>query len=88
MLLLISTQAFGARLPLADFSDAVQELAARSSSAVVQISVKGRKRVDEDSPRRAGYVAESQTKGSGVIVDPSGYIGPTRTSSTAPGLLM
>jgi serine protease Do len=71
---LIGTQAFGSRVPLADFSDAVEELAARSSSAVVQISVRGRKRVDEESPRRAGYVAESQTKGSGVIVDAAGYI--------------
>ena len=59
VILLLGTEAFGARLPLADFSDAVEELAAHSSSAVVQISVRGRKRVDDESPRRAGYVAES-----------------------------
>jgi serine protease Do len=74
VLLLAGIQVFGARIPLADFSDAVQSLAARSSSAVVQISIRGRKRVDDDSPRRAGYLAESQSKGSGVIVDSSGYI--------------
>ena len=61
-------------MALAGFSDAVEELAAHSSAAVVQISVRGRKRVDEDSPRRAGYVVESQTKGSGVIVSSDGYI--------------
>ena len=70
----LSVQAFGAKMPLADFSEAVEELASHSSAAVVQISVRGRKRVDEDSPRRAGYVAESQTKGSGVIVSSDGYI--------------
>ncbi|HEY3839221.1 MAG TPA: trypsin-like peptidase domain-containing protein [Bryobacteraceae bacterium] len=72
--LLIGVTGSGARLPLADFSDAVQSLASHASSAVVQISVHGRRRLDDDSPRRAGYVAESQTKGSGVIVDSSGYI--------------
>src|ERR1039457_4547721 len=70
----LSVQAFGTKMPLADFSEAVEELASHSSAAVVQISVRGRKRVDEDSPRRAGYVAESQTKGSGVIASPDGYI--------------
>ncbi len=79
----LSVYAFGASmepgqrrqaLALASFSDAVEELASHSSAAVVQISVRGRRRVDEDSPRRAGYVTESQTKGSGVIVAADGYI--------------
>src|SRR5947207_2643066 len=60
--------------PLADFSAALEELAKASSSAVVQISVRSRRRVDEETPRRTGFVAEHSSSASGVILDPNGYI--------------
>jgi serine protease Do len=60
--------------PLAEFSTALEELAKASRSAVVQISVRSRRQMDEESPRRAGFVAEHSSSASGVILDPNGYI--------------
>jgi serine protease Do len=60
--------------PLAEFSTALEELAKASSSAVVQISVRSRRQMDEESPRRTGFVAEHSSSASGVILDPNGYI--------------
>ena len=58
----------------AQYSESIEDLARVASPAVVQISVQGRAPVDEGDSRRAGYVAEQRSSGSGVIVDPAGYI--------------
>jgi serine protease Do len=59
---------------LAEFSLAVEELCASVSPAVVQIEVRTRTQVDSEDERHAGYFAKESASGSGVIVDPSGYI--------------
>lgn len=59
---------------LSDFSTAVEELVASASPAVVQIDVKLRAPVDSGDGRRAGFFANQQASGSGVIMDPAGYI--------------
>jgi serine protease Do len=59
---------------LAQFSASIEELARASSPAVVQISVRGRAPLAEGGMQRAGFVADQQATGSGVIVDPDGYI--------------
>src|SRR5581483_701963 len=59
---------------LAEFSAAVEELCSAASPAVVQIEVRTRTQVSNEDERRAGYFAKESASGSGVIVDPSGYI--------------
>jgi serine protease Do len=59
---------------LNEFSAAVEELCASASPAVVQIEVRLRAPIDNNDSRRAGFFANQRASGSGVIVDPSGYI--------------
>jgi serine protease Do len=59
---------------LADFSQAVVELCASVSPAVVQIEVRNRAPVNNDDNKHAGFFAKQSASGSGVIVDPAGYI--------------
>ena len=59
---------------LTDFSTAIEEIARASSPAVVQITVRARAMMDADNGQPAGFLAERKATGSGVIVDPSGYI--------------
>ena len=59
---------------LAEFSSAIEELTDKVSPAVVQIDVRAREIVNREDGRTAAFVAEHQTSGSGVIIDPSGYI--------------
>jgi serine protease Do len=60
---------------LAQFSAAITGLAASASPSVVQITLKVRVPVeDNDDKRKAGFVVEQRSSGSGVIVDSSGYI--------------
>jgi len=59
---------------LAEFSAAVEELCASVSPAVVQIEVRTRTQVSGEDERHAGYFAKESASGSGVILDPSGYI--------------
>src|ERR1035438_163958 len=61
---------------LDQFSENVQALAARVAPSVVQISVlRYSAREDEEGSGRAGVVlSRQQVVGSGVIVDPDGYI--------------
>src|SRR5205085_10138681 len=67
--------AAGARLKaLADYSTALQDLARSASPAVVQILVRTLAPVEERDLQRAGFVSEQDAAGSGVIVDPQGYI--------------
>src|SRR5258706_11109975 len=60
---------------LDQFSDSVQMLAARVAPSVVQISVtKYAPRDDAGSGRTGVVLGRSQSVGSGVIIDPDGYI--------------
>src|SRR5580704_14760901 len=59
---------------LSEFSAAVEELCASVSPAVVQIEVRTRTQVSSEDERHAGYFAKESASGSGVILDPSGYI--------------
>jgi serine protease Do len=72
---LLQSQAARSTPPsLAQFSDSIEELARSTTPAVVQIKVRGRAPVEEGGAERAGFVAEQRATGSGVIVDPAGYI--------------
>ena len=59
---------------LADFSGAIEELARAASPAVVQIRVQMLAPVGKGDAQTAGFVSEQEATGSGVIVDPEGYI--------------
>ena len=60
---------------LSQFSDSVQALAARVAPSVVQISVTRYAPKDEGDGGRTGVVlGRQQSIGSGVIIDPDGYI--------------
>ncbi|WP_321472322.1 trypsin-like peptidase domain-containing protein [uncultured Paludibaculum sp.] len=59
---------------LADYSEAMENLAEAASPAVVQILVQRVAPVGQGDSQHMGFVAEQQATGSGVIVDPDGYI--------------
>ncbi|HUB81780.1 MAG TPA: trypsin-like peptidase domain-containing protein [Bryobacteraceae bacterium] len=59
---------------LAQFSTAIEELAKTASPAVVQITAVGRGPVEDSDLQLTGFVAKQSSAGSGVIVDPAGYI--------------
>ena len=59
---------------LADYSTAMEALAQSASPAVVQILVQTLAPLGNGDPQRAGFVSEREATGSGVIVDPDGYI--------------
>ena len=59
---------------LRELDSSLQELAAKVSPAVVQIAVSGYRSVDDHDHRQAGKLARASVIGSGVIVDPDGYI--------------
>jgi len=59
---------------LNDYSAAMEDLARSASPAVVQVQVQTLSPVDKGDAQRLGFVTEQQATGSGVIVDPAGYI--------------
>jgi serine protease Do len=59
---------------LAAYSGGLEELAQLASPSVVQILVKRLAPVGKNDSQRTGFVSEQQATGSGVIVDPDGYI--------------
>jgi serine protease Do len=59
---------------LVQFNDALEELAARVAPAVVQILVTGYGPVHEENRAQTALIVRQHAVGSGVIVDPSGYI--------------
>jgi serine protease Do len=61
-------------LPLADLSQSLQALAAKVSPSVVQIFVTGYTAPDEEDRGASGEPQLERSSGSGVIVDPDGYI--------------
>lgn len=60
--------------PLADLSRSLQELAAKVSPSVVQIFVTGYPPPDEENQTASVEPQLERSSGSGVIVDPDGYI--------------
>ena len=60
--------------PLADLSRSLQDLAAKVSPSVVQIFVTGYAPPDEEDRAASGEPQLERSSGSGVIVDPDGYI--------------
>ena len=60
--------------PLAEFSSAIEELASGASGAVVHITAQTRALVGDADSRRTGFVASQQSTGSGVVIDPEGYV--------------
>jgi len=59
---------------LSDLSRSLQDLAAKVSPCVVQIFVTGYALPDEEDPAATGEPQLERSSGSGVIVDPDGYI--------------
>ena len=67
-------QAPGRKASLAEFSGAIEELAAGASPAVVQITAQTRTLVGDSDAQRTGFLASQKSTGSGVIIDAAGYI--------------
>jgi len=59
---------------LNDYSVALQDLARSASPAVVKIIVDKIAPIAHDDSQNMGFVSEQQASGSGVIVDPGGFI--------------
>ena len=80
LLLILAARSLPAQTPrqhsavLAQFSTAIEELVDSVSSAVVQIEVHLRVPVSTENGGRAAFFAQQQSRGSGVIVDASGFI--------------
>ena len=64
----------GPRDVLVQLNDALEGLAAKVSPAVVQILVTGYGAAREDGRSQAAFIVRQHAVGSGVIVDPNGYI--------------
>jgi serine protease Do len=79
VLLVLPAPAFAQRpaaqaAALGDLSRALQDLSQKVSASVVQIFVTGFAPPDEDDPRASAQPVLERSSGSGVIVDPDGYI--------------
>jgi serine protease Do len=59
---------------LSQFSDSMDELTARVSPAVVQVVVTGYRAVEDKDQSETSIMGRQRSLGSGVIVDPDGYI--------------
>src|ERR1700686_1099221 len=59
---------------LVEFSGEIRSLSRRVSPAVVQISVSGYGPLDQSTGHSVSLFGRQESIGSGVIVDPSGYI--------------
>ena len=59
---------------LAQFNESLQELTARVSPSIVQVQVTGYRALNEKNDTEASTIGRQRSLGSGVIVDPDGYI--------------
>jgi len=66
--------ASASRQTLVQFNDALESLAAKVSPAVVQIQVTGYGPLHEEDRTQTAFIVRQHAVGSGVIVDPDGYI--------------
>lgn len=62
------------RNPLIQLSGSIRELTTRVSPAVVEVLVTGYAAVDEDKNQASARISRQNSSGSGVIVDPAGFI--------------
>ena len=60
--------------PLGQLSASIRELTRRVSPAVVEILTTGYGSADEENGRTSNQISRQQSSGSGVLVDPAGYI--------------
>lgn len=60
--------------PLGQLSASIRELTRRVSPAVVEILTTGYGSADEENGRTSNQISRRQSSGSGVLVDPAGYI--------------
>lgn len=60
--------------PLAQLNSSIQDVVAKASAAVVQIKVSGYGQEDQHSTHNTMLVVRQHVVGSGIIVDPYGYI--------------
>ncbi len=73
-LMSVSGQTAPEKNPLAEFSRSVRTLTDRVSPAVVQILVNSYGPVEDDEGQHVALFSKQRSSGSGVIVDPEGYI--------------
>ena len=59
---------------LAQFNESLQELTARVSPSIVQVQVTGYRAINDKNDTDASTIGRQRSLGSGVIVDPDGYI--------------
>jgi len=59
---------------LAEFNESLQELTGRISPSIVQVQVTGYRALDDKNQDDASMIGRQRSMGSGVIVDPDGYI--------------
>jgi serine protease Do len=59
---------------LVEFNESLQELTARVSPSIVQVQVTGYRAINEKNDTDASTIGRQRSLGSGVIVDPDGYI--------------
>ncbi len=59
---------------LAEFNESLQELTGRISPSIVQVQVTGYRALDDKNSDDASMIGRQRSMGSGVIVDPDGYI--------------
>jgi serine protease Do len=70
----LSLAAGGRENLLAQFNDSLEELTARVSPSIVQIQVTGYRSIEAKNQDQASLIGRERSLGSGVIVDPDGYI--------------
>ena len=63
-----------AKHALLTLDEDLQALAARVGSAVVTVEVSGLTTVEDPNTHQTNYIAREQSVGSGIVVDPAGYI--------------
>jgi serine protease Do len=59
---------------LAQFNDSLEELTSRVSPSIVQIQVTGYRSIESKDESETSLIGRERSLGSGVIVDPEGYI--------------
>jgi serine protease Do len=70
----MSADSVSATRSLVEFSDALEALAAKVAPAVVQVLVTGYAPIHEEDRSQTALIVRQHAVGSGIIVDPNGYI--------------
>src|SRR6202050_5468422 len=70
----ISPSAINRANLLAQFNDSLEELTSRVSPSIVQVQVTGYRSIEAKDESETSLIGRERSLGSGVIVDPDGYI--------------